>query len=541
MPVPRGRIAIAAAGTLALVLGAAAFAGCGSSNHGAPSTTADAAPSSSFDATAPGSDAADASDGGDSGLPTEVTFPADFLWGTATAAFQVEKDDSNTDWAAWAATPGKISNGDNPNDGGDDALEHIAGDVALMASEGLNAYRFSIEWARLYPTQAAFDADQPDPAAVAAYDGLIQALVAAHITPMVTLLHYALPNWLDDALDGGSPEGWENQVTSDDFVLFCQRMGTRWGKNVDYWITLNEPINVMLGGYLQGSFPPGIYIDFDRTFAGIRAEARAHAKCYDALHAADTTDADGDGKAALVSYAAHMRTYHPYDPTDPNDIAAAARVKYLANDWFLNAVVKGNWDDGFDDYDGGYNGPNDAVGDPSLIGRLDYVGVNYYSDTLISASQGLVLPVINAAIYQANLPTKRPKTDFEWDIYPEGFGTVLDEAAGYGLPIIVTENGVADRNDVMRGRFLAEHLLQLGAANGRGDDVRGYFHWSFLDNFEWNSGFCPKFGLHAVEPSTGARTARASANLYSSIIRSGKLTQAQIDALPPYGAPTFCE
>ncbi len=418
-----------------------------------------AAPGAQVDAGGHVSSRLDAGDGGDTGadvdagppLPSEVTFPAGFLWGTATAAFQVEKDDVNTDWEVWTTMTGKIAHGDNPNDGGDDALDHIDDDVALMTSEGLTAYRFSIEWSRIYPTEGAFLFDQPDPNAIAAYDALLQKLRAAHITPMVTLNHFALPSWLSEPTEPSQPQGWERPETSEQFVTFCQRMGARWGKNVDYWITLNEPINLALGGYIQASFPPGVVLDFDRGFTALRAEARAHAACYDALHATDTIDADGDGKAALVSYAAHLRTFHPYYPDDPDDIAATQRVRYLANDWFLNAVVRGNWDDGFDDYDGGYSGPNDVVGDPTLVGRADYIGVNYYSDTIISASYGLVLPVINASILEAALPTPRPKTDFDWDIYPAGFGTVLDEAAGYGLPLIVTENGVADRSDVMRG------------------------------------------------------------------------------------------
>jgi beta-glucosidase/6-phospho-beta-glucosidase/beta-galactosidase len=518
---------------LVLALGALALSGCG---------TNAAAPSAHHDAGVPdagGGSISEDIDGGAS-LPSEVTFPASFMWGTATAGFQVEKGDSNTDWAAWVATPGKIANGDNPDVGGDDALDHIDDDIALMVAEGHTAYRFSIEWGRLYPSQAAFLSNEPDPSAIAIYQTLLSKLVAAHITPMVTLSHFALPAWLDDVTQSTNPQGWELQGTSDQFVTYCQRMGALFGGSVDWWITLNEPVNVLLGGYLQGSFPPGVVLDFDRAFAAGRAEAIAHARCYDALHQYDTVDADGDGKAAMVSYAAHLRTFHPYDPTDANDVAATQRVHYIANDWFLNAVVKGNWDNDFDDYDGQYTGPNDKVGDPTLKGRMDYIGVNYYSDTIISASWGLVLPVIDASITEAHLPTKRPKTDFDWDIYPEGFGTVLDEAAGYGLPLVVTENGVADRNDVMRGRFIAEHLLELGAANLRGDGVLGYFHWAFLDNFEWNSGFCPKFGLHSVDPTTATRTPRASASLYSSIIRAGKVTQAQIDAMPPYGAPTIC-
>ena len=326
----------------------------------------------------------------------------------------------------------------------------------------------------------------------------------------MTLSHFALPVWLDDVTQPTQPQGWERQTTSDEFVTFCSRMGTRWGGSVDWWITLNEPLNVALpGGYIQGSFPPGVALDVDRASA-VRhcAEARASWRSgYDRSPPVDNgRTADGDGKAALVSVAAHLRTFHPFYPDDPADQAATNHVRYIANDWFLNAVSRGDWDD---DFDGNYTGPNDVKGDPTLKGRLDTIGVNYYSDTIISASYGLLLPVINASILEAGLPTDRPKTDFNWDIYPQGFGTVLDEAAGYGLPLVVTENGVADRNDVMRGRFLAEHLLELGAANLRGDHVLGYFHWSLLDNFEWANGFCPKFSLHSVDPTTAVRATSA--------------------------------
>jgi beta-glucosidase len=519
--------------SLALVAVLAGVSGCkSSSSTGSPTSqglgTVDAG----------GSDAATAPDAEIfPPLPSAVTFPAGFLWGTSTAAFQVEKGDSNTDWAKWVATPGKIKNGDNPDIGGDDALAHIDDDVALMAGEGHNAYRFSIEWSRLYPTEADFLADKPDPAAVASYDALLTKLLAAHITPVVTLSHFALPAWLDDVTQPGNPQGWELPKTGDQIAMFCQRMGQRWGGKVDLWVTLNEPVNLALGGYVQATFPPGNALAIDRALSVIRGEARAHARCYDALHAADTVDVDGDGKAARVSIAAHLRTFHAMDSSSADDKAAADRARYLVNDWFLNAIVRGDWDD---DFNGDTSGPNDVQADTSLAGRADYLGVNYYSDTLVSASYGFVLPVINASVLSSGLPTSRPKTDFDWDIYPQGFGTVLDEAARYGLPILVTENGIADHADVMRGRFLAEHLLELGAANERGDKVFGYLHWSLVDNFEWNSGFCPKFGLHSIDATTAARTPRSSATLYSSIIRAGKVTQAQIDALPPYGAPSTC-
>jgi len=209
----------------------------------------------------------------------------------------------------------------------------------------------------------------------------------------------------------------------------------------------------------------------------------------------------------------------------------------VSNEWFYDAAVKGDWDD---DLDGTYDGPNDVRADATLAHRMDYVGVNYYSDTLISAHRGIVIPLLNFAVFQDHLQTGRPRTDFAWDIYPEGMGAILDEAAQYALPVVITENGIADRNDVSRARFIAEHLFEVGMAIQRGVDVRGYFHWSLMDNFEWNNGFCPKFGLHTVDGLSGARATRASANVYSSIIRASKVVQKDIDALPSYGAPTLC-
>jgi beta-glucosidase len=480
------------------------------------------------------------SSGGPSGPPAEVDFPKGFLWGASTAGFQVESGDAHTDWAHWVASPGKIKNGDSPDVGGPDALAHVDDDIAVLVNSGQNSYRLSIEWGRVYPTQADFDADTPDPAGLAAYDALFQKLAAAHVTPLVTLVHFSLPDWLSDGVPANfqQPQGWERQGMVDEYVTWCTRVAKRWGSAVDWWVTINEPLPYVLGGFIQGSFPPGDVLNVTRALAVAKIEARAHARCYDAIHAADTVDADGDGQAAMVSLAKHQRTFHPYDTTEPDDATATTHVEYLWNQWFLNAIVHGDWDD---DFDGAYTGPNDVQGDPTLKGRADYLGINYYSDTLISAHRGIVIPApVSAAVYQANLPTGRPETDFGWDIYPEGLGTVLDEAAGYGLPIVVTENGLADVADANRARFLLEHLYQLGWAMQRGAHVVGYFHWALVDNFEWANGFCPHFGLASYDKTTGARTPKASLATYTSIIAGGRITTADVSAAPAYVAPQAC-
>lgn len=462
--------------------------------------------------------------------PESVTFPAGFLWGSATAAFQIERGLSNTDWGIWAATPGKIKGGDHPDRGGADALAHVDEDVGILKATNQNAYRFSIEWARIYPTREAFDADQPDPAGIAAYDALLSALRAAGITPLVTLQHFSLPDYLSDPRKPEEPQGWERPETIDAFATWCGRVAARWGGDVEWWATINEPIMAPLGGYVQGSFPPGLVLKIDRALAVAKNEARAHAKCFDAIKAADP-----QSKVGIVQ---HVRDVEPADPEDPADLAAAERVRYVNNLWILNAVVRGDWDD---DFDGSYDGAGDRRADPALAGRSDYIGINYYSAVTASA-RGLVLPVVNASIRVDRLLTDRPKTDFLWDIYPEGLRHCLAEVKPYGLPLLITENGIADSKDQNRARFVLEHLYVLGRAMKEdGVDVRGYFYWSLLDNFEWASGFCPRFGLYAVDRTTAAREGRPSARVYADVARTGEVTRAAIDAEPPYAEPATCE
>lgn len=469
--------------------------------------------------------------------PAAVTFPPDFMWGSASAAFQVEKGLSNTDWGAWVKTPGKIANGDAPDVGGPDALAHVDEDVALLRAAGQNTYRFSIEWARVYPTKAAFDADQPDAAAIAAYDRLFAALRREGIRPFVTLQHFTFPDYLSDPSKPDEPQGWERAETPAAFGTWCTRAAARWGGEVDWWATINEPLVAPVAGYVEGSFPPGLVLKMDRALAVVRQEVEGHARCYDAIKAGDTKDADGDGRPTWIGIVHNMRAVEPEVPDEPADVAAAERVRFVNNRWFLDAVVRGDFDD---DFDAKLDGPKDRRADPSLANRSDYIGINYYT-ALTASARGIIVPVVNASIRQQRLLTDRPKTDFGWDIYPAGLRVVLEEVRGYQRPIVITENGIADAADRNRARFVLEHLLELGRARDAGLDVRGYIHWSLLDNFEWASGFCPRFGLHAVDRATGARAARPSAQVYARAARAGRVSQADIDALPPYAAPTPCE
>jgi beta-glucosidase len=469
---------------------------------------------------------------------TSITFTEGFMFGAATAAFQIEKGITASDWSHWVDTKGKIANGDKPDVGGPDALAHVDEDVAILKAMNQNAYRFSMEWSSLYPTRAELDADTPSRPVVDAYTRLLAALKAAGIRPMVTLLHFTVPDYLSDVNRPDDPQAWERPDMADAFAKFCGNMAKRFGAEVDWWATINEPIVPPIGGYVQGKFPPGLTLQVERALSYGKAETFGHARCYDAIKTNDTVDADGDGKASMVGPVVHQRAVEPYDKEDPGDLEATKRVRYFNNLWFLNAVVKGDFDD---DFDGSLAGARDKTADPALKGRADWIGVNYYSAMMASATRGIVLPKVQAALYIDRLPTDRPKTDFGWDIYAAGLGIVLDEVKPYGLPVVITENGLADAADVNRARFIAEHLFELGLAPRRGIDVRGYFHWSLYDNFEWASGYCPKFGLYSIDPATKARKARASTELYKKVSGTRQITRAEVDGTAPYVTPpTYC-
>jgi beta-glucosidase len=464
-----------------------------------------------------------------------------FLWGSATAAHQVEGGNTASDWWAWEEM-GR-ANGESSDDG-PNHWEHYEADFDRAQSDGMNAYRMGIEWAKLFPTRESFDTLTPDPAAVAHYHDVLRALRDRDMVPMVTLHHFVSPIWWSDPR---APEemrktmGWASETAPADFERLARWAAEEYGAEVDLWITINEPLVNVIAGYGLAQFPPGLTYDPDEDLL-VRvtiAQVFAHAKGYDALHEYDTMDADGDGEAALVSIAHHMRVFFGDRPCIERDWAAAERLRYLNNQVFLDAIVRGDLDR---NADGDYDDDGDMRAHPEIVGRADFIGLNYYGLSLVNGEIRLsdLLPGIPQIIDRR---TELPKSDLEWAIYPGGFRTVLDEAAAYGLPIYVTENGVADAGGVLRSRFLVEHLHVLATAIAEGIDVRGYFHWSLMDNFEWAEGFCPRFGLYRVDYDDPARARTETPGLvtFRRIIAEGMIAQDLLDNREPYGAPTVCD
>jgi beta-glucosidase/6-phospho-beta-glucosidase/beta-galactosidase len=339
------------------------------------------------------------------------------------------------------------------------------------------------------------------------------------------------------AVPGGIARGgWLDPAIVGEFEKFAAYVGWKFGDQVDFWATLNEPVVVIVSGFVNapgvgGNFPPGVF-NFAAVLEVIPNLVAAHARGYDALHAWDTADADRDGTAAFAGVVHNMVAFDPTNPAAPNDVAGAAHGDYLFNRVFPIAITTGAFDANLD-------GDTTDAGEarPDLAGRADFLGLNYY---LRATATGFGVPVtplvplfdfVPVLSYRTSGNPTGPEcpstcTDFGWEIYPEGLREVLTFAGTLGVPIYVTENGLADAADSLRGRYLFDHLavVQDVAAAGTAD-VRGYFHWSLTDNFEWSSGYYPKFGAFSYDPVTGERTFRRGARVLRELARGNRITR----------------
>ncbi len=440
---------------------------------------------------------------------TRDAFPRDFLWGTATASYQIEgSPDADgkgpSIWDTFAHTPGKILDGST----GDVACDHyrrMPEDVALMAALGVNAYRFSISWPRIEPEDGAVEMR-----GVAFYDRLVDELLEHGIAPVVTLYHWDLPQWAEDL------GGWLDRDTAQRFADHAEWMVENLGDRVHTWITLNEPVVASTFGYGFGTHAPGKVLMFD-SFTATHHLLLGHGLAVQAMRAT----ADGDLRIGITH---NLSPVHPEHDTDA-DRAAAASLDAIQNRIYMDSVLLGEYPD------------PEVVGLPvdrscvsegdlaAISERLDVLGINYYNPTLVSApGEGNPLP-----FDMKQFPSEEI-TDMGWPIVPDGLREVLvqqKERYGDALPpVMVTENGVAvpdvleggSVDDPRRVQYLREHVAAVGAAMDEGVDVQGYFVWSFLDNFEWAEGYRPRFGLVYTDYATQRRVPKTSYTWFQSFL-----------------------
>lgn len=514
--------------------------------------------------------------------PARAAFPDGFLWGTATSAFQTEmgddpaSNDMGSDWWVWSHDATNIAgnkvSGDLPEDGPGlyDRYRKVFRRNAHKAL-GSNALRVSIEWSRIFPTSTqSVDAsggittavlEQLDALAnqdaVRHYRRMLFRIRGARMEPFVTVNHFSLPLWIHDPIAArdalsmvppdmppptGFPGGWLDATTVEEFRKYAAYVAWKFGSRVDYWAPVNEPLSVAAGGYanvppvIGSNFPPGA-LSYTGLLQVVLNLVEAQRVAYDAIKAWDLRDADRDGTNAAVGAVINLIHFVPFS-TSPSDVIAAEHANYLYNRLFPNAIFLG-------DVDANANGTIDpGEHRPDLVGRADFFGVNYYFRGRALKLGAPITPSIPlfdflpfTTYYTAHRPVGAPCpstcTEFGWEIYPPGLREVLAIAGSYGRPVYITENGLADADDDQRPAYLVQHLAVLEQAIADGvADVRGYFHWSLLDNYEWSSGYFPMFGLYRVDAS-GQLLVRPSVEHFRRIAEANAIPQDLLDQYGP--------
>ncbi|MEU0024613.1 GH1 family beta-glucosidase [Streptomyces sp. NPDC006335] len=426
-------------------------------------------------------------------------FPAGFLWGVSTSAHQIEgaaDERERSVWDTFTAEPGRVKDGSTAAVACDH-YHRYREDVSLLAGLGVDAYRFSVSWPRvLFDNGKGLDF----------YDRLVDELVAAGVRPVPTLFHWDLPVTLD----------WLERDTASRFAEYVSRVADRLGDRVKKWITLNEPAEHTLFGHALGAHAPGKQLMFDALPAA-HHQLLGHGLAVQALRASGATD---------IGIANSHGPTRPASQDQP-DVEAADFYDLLLNRLFAEPVLLGEYPSGLGDLM-----PGDVAADLKVISEpLDFYGVNYYAPTRVGAPQGEDIEFGGLTI-PAELPFSVqeiegvPVTDFGWPVVPEGLTELLTgmrERYGDRLPpVVITENGCSYEgvDDQDRIAYLDGHVRALHRAVEAGVDVRGYFVWSLMDNFEWAEGYARRFGLVHVDFETLARTPKASYAWYRNLLRA---------------------
>ncbi len=426
-------------------------------------------------------------------------FPVGFLWGTATAAHQVEGSNTNNNWAAWEAEPGRIIQGQKAGLACDWWGGRWKEDFDRAAETGQNAHRFSVEWSRIQPKPDVWDED-----ALNYYREMLRGLAHRGLTPMVTLHHFTDPLWL---VEQG---GWENPQTSILFEKYAGKVVEALKEYVTLWVTINEPNVYAYGGYLNGGFPPGKN-DMGLAFNVTANLIRGHAAAYRTIHALQ--------REARVGIALNYRSFAPAHPALPFDSWMARFLFDNFNGSFLNTLVNGRLRFAF---------KSEQI--PEAIKTQDFVGVNYYSRDQVSFR-----PLEPQALFHhLSYPPGSDLSDngFIANV-PQGMHEALKWANGFGLPMLVTENGVEDSDDDLRPRYTIQHIHQIWRAVNFNWPIKGYFHWSLVDNFEWERGWTQRFGLWGLDTETQARIRRTSVDVYAAICRENGIASEMVQRYTP--------
>ncbi|MGO1972027.1 MAG: GH1 family beta-glucosidase [Propionibacteriaceae bacterium] len=453
-------------------------------------------------------------------VPDGFRWPAGFQWGVATAAYQIEgavTEDGRgpSSWDAFCAEPGRVDRGES----GAVACDHYhrsAEDIALMADLGVDAYRFSFAWSRILPTGRG----AVNHAGLDFYDRLVDELLAAGITPTPTLFHWDTPLALEEQ------GGWMNRDTTDRFAEYAHVVGSHFADRVPRWITTNEALVLSTLGYGAGTHAPGQTHGLGALLAAHHL-LLGHGKAVGALRESGATEVG-------------ITNNHPpvwvMGETD-EDRKAADFYDQLSNRFFADSVLLGRYPEAILPLL-----PESVDADLQVISApIDFYGINYYNPSGVAAPDGGGVGEVDGRQVDQDVPFRfveiesPERTDFDWPVIPDAFRDLLiDFKQRYGdalPPIMITENGCAINDgpdsagrvvDDRRISYTASHLAALAEAIDAGVDIRGYFHWSLLDNFEWAAGYRPRFGLVHVDFDTLARTPKDSYHWYQQLISASR-------------------
>ena len=452
-------------------------------------------------------------------MPRSHPFPDGFTWGAATASYQIEGAVSEDGrgpsiWDVFSHTPGRIRNGDT----GDVACDHYhrwAADIDLAARLGLGAYRFSIAWPRVMPA-----GDGPvNERGLDFYDRLVDGLLQRGMRPVPTLYHWDLPQALEDR------GGWANRATADAFARYVEAVVRRLGDRVPQWITLNEPWVAAFIGYASGRHAPGRR-DLRDALLASHHQLLAHAYAVPILR-------EAGAEVGITLNVSHV--VPAGDETADREAAALANEQ--VNGWFIDPLLRGRYPQRMAAWYGSRLDGIVSEGDMEAISTpLDFIGVNYYVRTHVRADRGELDAADQTDLlpYRSVPPPDVPFTAMGWPVEPDGLRDFLLAFAAEhpNVPILVTENGSAWDDEVdadgrvtdpERVAYLESHLVAVHEAIAAGADVRGYFAWSLLDNFEWAEGYAMRFGLVHVDFATQRRTVKASGRRYAEIVAANGL------------------
>jgi len=422
-------------------------------------------------------------------MAEDLRFPEGFYWGTATSSHQVEGNNRNNQWWAWEQEGGNIKDG-TTSGAACDHYNRFEEDFALAKELGHNAHRFSIEWSRIEPEEGRWDEQE-----VEHYRRVVDSLHRNGLTPFATLHHFTNPLWFE------AEGGWTSPRAPDLIERYSAYMAKQLGDAVPFWLTINEPPVLPAACYIAGVHPPAKR-DFALAMTAARNILVSLGRMHNAIRAAVP-------HSPQIGPVINMTYVMPASDSEEDRNAAALFDQY----W--NAY----WLDGLrDGVTGRPAGDGEEV--PGLKDAWDFVGLNYYSRSVIAGGRGVM------GLRQVPPPPDAETSTMGWEVYPEGFYQCMARLKAYGKPVYITENGIGTDDDEQRCRCVLRHLREVHRAIGDGVDVRSYFHWSFQDNFEWAEGFRQKFGLLAMEEGTLNRLPRPSAYMFRDIARANALPAA---------------